>query len=240
MTTTQTKALELLAIGDCNTGGTREHGSHFNVPKQLSEKLQRKDVHTELHNYGTTMSTCREGVRMSEDHQQAADYLLLNFGLVDAWITSIPQVYISYYPDNKLKKIARKLLKSLKKRLRGPAKKGWVRSGFVIEPEEYKLKMQAIIDRQQAQNPKLNVILWGSAPTDNEERNSWLARYDGYLREIAGDQHHFLDTAKLINHAIAEGAERDELYDDSVHLSAQGASLIATAMKDIILQDRQD
>lgn len=237
MSISQNTALELLAIGDCNTGGTREHGSHFNVPKQLSEKLQRKDIPTKLHNYGTTMSTCREGVRMSEDHQQAADYLLLNFGLVDAWITSIPQVYISYYPDNKLKKFARKLLKSLKKRLRGPAKKGWVKSGFVIEAEEYKEKMQAIIDRQLAQNPELKVILWGSAPTDNEERNAWLTRYDGYLRELAEGRYYFLDTAKLINDAIAEGAERNELYDDSVHLSAQGASLIATAMKDIIVQN---
>jgi len=229
--------LQLLAIGDCNTGGTREHGTHFNVPKQLKEKLQRQGIDCELHNYGTTMSTCREGLQMSKDHQQAADYLLLNFGLVDAWKTSIPQIYISYYPDNKLKKIARKLLKSLKKRLRGPARKGWVKSGFAVEPDEYQSKMRSIIELQLRLNPQLKVILWGSAPTDNEERNAWLASYDEYLKEIANGKYHYLDTAELIKQAIDSGAERNDIYDDSVHLSAQGASLIASAMQSIIVEE---
>lgn len=236
---TDNKKLELLAIGDCNTAGAIEYGTHFNAPKQLCEKLQRQDIPCQLHNYGTTMSTCREGLCMSGDHKQPADWMLLNFGLVDAWMTSIPQVYISYYPDNRLKKFARKLLKSLKKRLRGPAQKGWVSSGFVIEPDEYKTSMQAIIDQQRQQNPNLKVLLWGSAPTDDEERNSWLARYDGYLQELVGENDFFLDTGSLIREAIAEGAERDELYDDSVHLSAQGASLVANAMLDIILKSER-
>ena len=237
---TDGKKLSILAIGDCNTGGTRDHGTHFNVPKQLTEKLELAGRQCELHNYGTTMSTCREGIAMSAAHSQAADWLLLNFGLVDAWITSIPQVYISYYPDNKLKKIARKLLKSLKKRLRKPAQKGWVRSGHVIEAEEYSQNLQRIIDTQRQKNPNLRVLLWGSAPTDNTERNQYLKQYDGYLRDLKQDQDLFFDTAELINAQLcAEPAiNREALYDDSVHLSAKGAGLIADKLKDLIIDSQ--
>ena len=75
-----------------------------------------------------------------------ADVVLINFGLVDAWITSIPAVYVPYYPDSFFRKQARKVLKSLKRRLRSPLVRRVIRCGPCVPLEEYLRNVRRMVE----------------------------------------------------------------------------------------------
>ena len=80
--------LRLVAVGDCNTGGANGTAADDQVPARLADRLRAQGIECDVQNLGRTMSTTREGqARMSRD-ANAADLLLINFGLVDAWVTS--------------------------------------------------------------------------------------------------------------------------------------------------------
>ena len=216
-------SLKVLAIGDCNTAGTAEVSGPASVPGQFASLLEQQEAGCSIQNLGYTMSTSREGLARSEDEAQYCDVLLLNFGLVDAWVTSLPKIYISYYPDNPLKKFFRKLLKSLKKRLRGKLIRKLIPVGQVVPVEEFTRNITQIIKNVKTKSPDATIILWGTVPVDgDEQRNANLIIYDKVLKKIATSNNAlFLDTANLL-----EGQSTQSLYLDTVHLSTEGAAYI--------------
>ena len=229
--------LRLLAIGDCNTGGV-EHGDPTErVPSQLALRLNALGVPCVEQNLGYTMSTSREGlVRIGRD-AGPADLLLLNFGLVDAWITSLPRLYLSYYPDNPAKRAGRKLLKSVKRRLRAPALRRFVPLGEVVPLDEYDRNLRQILAAGFARNPNMHAILWTTvAVRDDDARNRSIARYNGRLARIVETTPgaRLLDTDRAL--ATLPPAQR---YRDHLHLSAAAARKVAGAMAEICLTEIQ-
>lgn len=178
------------------------------------------------------MNTSREGIAKAEEHPQPADMLLLSFGLVDAWITTIPMFYVSYYPDSKLKRRTRKLLKSLKKRLRHPLLKCLVPTGPVVKEKEFEQNIERIIASFRKRNPDLKLVLWGAAPTDDAQRNLVLERYNVLLSSIAARY----DGAYLDTQGVLAGTERSYMFDDAVHLSAPACEQVAEALLPLVLK----
>src|SRR5690606_11690055 len=91
------------------------------VPARLVKALSLTRSDWDLDNLGATMNTSREGVARLRACSRPADLLIINFGLVDAWVTSAPWLYVPYFPDNVIRKWSRKILKSVKRRLRSQA-----------------------------------------------------------------------------------------------------------------------
>lgn len=216
-------AFQLLAIGDCNTSGIGGH----NVPDLLVKLLnanEKREIN--LNNLGAAMYTTREGVEIAQQIDEDAEFLVLSFGLVDAWITSVPNLYVGYFPDNPIKRQGRKLLKSLKKKLRGKALRRVIPVGPVVEEEEFVNNLTRIINTLRAQNPDLRILLWGSAPTLDDERNVILKQYDEILRQTAARYNgRYLDTKQVVT-----PHPRDQMFDDPVHLSEEACQLVAKAM----------
>lgn len=217
------RTLKILAIGDCNTCGIGGH----NVPDLLSQYLcDFQDTKINVTNLGAAMYTTREGIERAQQITEDPGLLLLSFGLVDAWITSIPKVYISYYPDNPIKRQGRKLLKSLKKKLRSETLRKLIPVGPVVEEKEFIENITQIIEDLRAKNPELQILLWGAAPTQDSARNAILERYDDILRQTAELYYgKYLDTKQLV-----KPYPRDQMFDDAVHLSEEACQLVAKAM----------
>lgn len=225
-----TQKLRILAIGDCNTSGV-SGSQHLNVPRSLCRLLNEDGIETDLTNLGATMNTSREGIARARDYKYPADVVLLNFGLVDAWQTALPDLYISYYPDRKIKRFFRGLLKSLKKRIRSPFWRKVLPQGWCVEIREYRDNMQQIIDIVRTHSPSAQIIVWGSAPTRlNAERSGWLADYDLVLADLAAKGgHRYLDTKTLLAPYATEA-----IFQDHVHLSPQGYDIVAAGMKPLL------
>jgi lysophospholipase L1-like esterase len=217
----------LRAVGDCNTRGAEQLPASDCLPARLAQALREQGTAYHVDNLGATMNTSREGVNRLSDCTAPAAVLLINFGLVDAWVTSAPWCYVPYYPDNVARKWARKTLKSLKRRLRS----GWVRrligAGPVVPLREFRVNVGKMIDIERARSPHVQVVLWNSVPTQgNPDRNLMLTRYNDSLREIARQKDClFFDAAAEIAQLPAEQAFLDE-----VHLTGAGAEHLARSL----------
>ena len=81
------RPLKILALGDCNTSGT---GSGATIVDQTVRRLQTAGIACEAVNWGHTMTTTREGLARCRRDRPHADVALLNYGLVDSWVTTVP------------------------------------------------------------------------------------------------------------------------------------------------------
>ena len=226
-----TPPLRLLAVGDCNTAGKNESPSGASIPEKLAAWLERRGMATVLQNLGYTMSTSREGLARVQRDARPADVLLLNFGLVDAWVTSIPAVYLSYYPDNRLKKLGRKLLKSLKRRLRNGRLRQFIPVGEVVPLAEYERNMRRIIGAARAANPAVQIILWGTPPTrTSAERNANIARYNATLATLAAE----CGATYLATEPLLAALDVEATYLDEVHLAGAAVEQIAKALDEVL------
>ena len=170
------------------------------------------------------MATTREGVELMRRDAKPAEVVLINFGLVDTWVTSIPRIYVPYYPDSYLRKNLRKLLKSVKRRLRSPWLRRFVPRGQVVPIDEYAQNISAMISIARDQNPEATILLWGSPPVQNDPaRNANLEQYNRRLELIAAETNSlFVATTTLVNQFSDE-----EAYLDAVHLNDVATEAIA-------------
>lgn len=214
---------KILFMGDCNTSGIESDPSD-NIANILGGMLREKGIEAQVTNLGEGMHTTREGVGKAKHYREEADVLILNYGLVDAWATSLPQFYVLYYPSNPVRKIARKLLKSLKKRLRGYRN---VPRGVAVPINEYVANLNTIIAQIKITSPDMKVILWGTAPTrGDEKRDEDIKRYDAALRQLAETENMvFIDTRSL----MADLPTKDA-YKDEVHIKKKPQEIIAAKM----------
>lgn len=234
---TPSRKIRLLAVGDCNTAGALGSGDEDRVAAQLAARLEAAGWTCTEQNLGYTMSTTREGVARMRRDARPADLLLLNFGLVDAWVTTIPQIYVPYYPDGNFKRFSRKLLKSLKRRLRTPRLRRFIPVGEVVPIEEYQYNMRRIIDIARDNNPDVRILLWGTVPVIGDaERSRNIARYNVRLREIANSEPHtwYYETTTAL-----QGLSPDDAYLDHFHIAKSAADRIAEEMMEICLTRMQ-
>lgn len=216
--------LRLLAVGDCNTSGV-DGFPHDTMPEELKKLFQAEGKGVHLTNLGQGMYSTREGLACLSEYHAPADIALINFGLVDAWRVALPTWYLSYYPDNGLKKFLRKMLKSLKKRMRNPKIRRHLPVGNTVPIDEYDTRISQMIAHIRAHSPDVKIMLWSTVPTMKDtDRNQEIIRYNARLDDIARRQNClFVDT-----HPLFVPYSYDELYIDPVHLHAFGQKLIAT------------
>ncbi len=216
--------LRVMAVGDCNTWGIAEPPVGNTILDKFCRQLDLYGLATASQNLGCGMATSREGITRMQLDAEPADVVLLNFGLVDTWMTTIPRIYILYYPDNFLRKRLRKLLKFVKRRLRNPRLRSFVPVGPVVTLDEYAENFRTMIALSRAKNPHATVLLWGSPPVQGDPaRNANLQRYNQCLQSVARETGSaYVDTDILINQLPADSA-----YLDAVHLSETATQAIA-------------
>lgn len=220
-------ALRVLALGDCNTSGITFPPIGNTIVDKFCHHLEQQGYSTTSQNLGAGMATTREGVLLARLKAECADVAIINFGLVDTWITSIPRFYVLCYPNNPLRKRARKLLKFVKRRLRSPWLRRFIPVGPVVPIDEYTEKIDEMISLVRAKNPRATILLWGSPPVQNDPaRNANLERYNKQLALIAQDTNSlFVPTTPLVQKLSNETA-----YLDEVHLNEDATEAIASKL----------
>ncbi|MFG0336311.1 MAG: SGNH/GDSL hydrolase family protein [Maioricimonas sp. JB049] len=225
----------IVAIGDCNTSGTGRPSEENCVPSRLAQLLGDAGMPCTVQNLGYRMSTTREGLVRTQRDAKPADFVLINFGLVDAWITSIPRIYVPYYPDNVVRKQARKLLKWTKRRLRSPLARRFVPIGTVVPQDEYVQNLRRIVEIVRVWPTEPTVLLWGTALTvGNPERSASIRQYNAGMQELAGD----LGVPYIDTPALMEEIDVADAYQDRTHLDAPAIERVAQAMASVVLQRR--
>ena len=219
--------LRVLAVGDCNTCGITIPPAGNTILDKFCRHLEDNGLGTTCQNLGYGMATTREGVERMRRDAQAAHIVLINFGLVDTWVTSIPKWYVPYYPETPFRKRLRKLLKSVKRRLRSPWLSPLVPTGHVVEIDEYTENIREMIAIARANYPRVHILLWGSPPVQHDPvRNENLSRYNRRLEGLAAEHKaSYVSTAPLIGSLTAQQA-----YVDAVHLSEASTAAIASQL----------
>lgn len=222
--------LRVLAVGDCNTYGILEPPIGNTILDKFCLELSNAGFETHSQNLGCGMATTREGIQRMKLDANAADVVLINFGLVDTWITSIPKCYVLYYPETWLRKRLRKLLKFVKRRLRSPLLRKFVSVGPVIAPEEFAENLRTMISLARDNTPHAKILLWGSPPVQNDrERNENLERYNRILADVAVETESlYVETASLVRQLPAS-----EAYLDLVHLNEVATAKIAQKLASV-------
>ncbi|MEZ6123798.1 MAG: SGNH/GDSL hydrolase family protein [Planctomycetaceae bacterium] len=213
--------LRILALGDCNT--ITADPNQGTVPDGLSAAMEKIGFRVTVCNLGGGMETCREGLARLQDSEFVPDLAVINFGLVDSWVTSIPGIYLPYYPDSPAKRLIRKPLKSLKRHLRSALLRGIVPRGHVVACSEYSERITAMVQEIRDRNSRAAIYLWATLPVAGQpDRAEHLRTYNGILNRIATEQQTgFISTPELLSSLSA-----DEKLIDGVHLSKAAANLI--------------
>jgi lysophospholipase L1-like esterase len=216
-----------IAYGDCNTEGLK--GYHNQVwPGIVAEHLGLA-----LTNCGHTMSTTRELLCYANTYPPS-DYRLafIQYGLVDSWLTFRGAPYVLYYPDNPLRKFARKLVKKLKKwarRLRLQDRLGAVEQ---VPLEEYLNNVRQLV--RSARDTRF--VLVTTPPNLDQPRNPRIERYNEGLRELAGQEFN----AVLADAYQGLWQQRElTLMQDGTHLTYEGHRIIADAVLTALPTDWQ-
>ncbi len=202
----------ILALGDCNIVGANSFKGK-NYVDLVSEALK-----SEALNLGITMSTTREGkILFDEYRDKSPQILIIAYGLVDSWKTFRFAPYVLYYPDNVLRKIARKVVKKYKKIARKLGLNELLGQKYVVAPKEYVNNIEYMV------KPSKRVFLIETPPHLVETfRNPDIAYYNSLLQEIAKRHEH----AEVID--IYEDFAKDKsLYLDEIHLNQKGYDLVA-------------
>lgn len=207
----------LVALGDCNTEG------HV-PPPDAYPALVAQALGSEALNCGHTMSTVREGWQYARRKiTPRTAYLLVQYGLVDSWITFRGAPYVLYYPDNPFRKLARKLVKKIKKVGRRAGLHRWLGTKHVVGTTEYAQTLGAIIRHARSCAPGVVICLIATPPHLEEWRNPAIQEFNRVMQNVARETHClFVDVYPLFR-------GRPELYADSTHLNAEGHRVIAAA-----------
>lgn len=211
-----------VVYGDCNAEGLQD--KTFPVWAEIVCQM----LSLELTNCGHTMSTTRELLHFAEAFPpQNYQLAFIQYGLVDSWLTFRGAPYVLYYPDNPRRKLARKLVKKLKK---------WARRfhlqdrwGAVeqVPLEEYLGNIEQVIRSA----PDTRFVLVATPPNLDEPRNSHIERYNEGLHRLAQEQNNAV-TADAYQEMWRQ--KNQSLMSDGTHLTFGGHSIMASAVIDAL------
>jgi hypothetical protein len=214
-----------LALGDCNTLGIRENEGNA-YPERISAALQLKAM-----NKGYTMSSSYEMVELFRDNM-AEDIVLVSIqcALVDSWRTFRYAPYVKYYPDNILRKIARKVIKKYKKVARRLGLQHYFGDKYVVDESVYLQNLREIIETTE-----IPVLLIETTPTSDPERNRHIRHYNQLLERLADRYSH-----TFIVRCFDDFLRNMDQYimDDGVHITDAGYDLITAKVVNLV-EDRQ-
>lgn len=209
----------LVAYGDCNTLGFRTcEGNAY--PEQVAAKLG-----LQVKNLGHTMSTTRELLTYARDYPPSNyDVALVQYGLVDSWLTFRHSPYVLYYPDSRGRRLLRRLTKKIKKFARRLNLQQWLGAVTVVPIEEYVDNIR----RTALSAPATRFVLVGTAPNLDEPRNPRILAFNRALQALASELPNacYVDTFSLIE------PRKDSLFfPDGTHLNAEAQAIVANAVQ---------
>ncbi|WP_165857674.1 SGNH/GDSL hydrolase family protein [Marinobacter sp. JSM 1782161] len=216
-----------VAYGDCNTEGVDGYAG------ALWAGLVADAWGLRLTNCGHTMSTTRELRRYAEFFPPANYSLaLIQYGLVDAWLTFRGAPYVLYYPDNPWRRFLRKWVKKIKKRARRFRLHERLGSVEQVPLPEYLAHIRQVVTSA----PDTLFVLVATAPNRDESRNPHIRRYNAALETLARE----LDNAVYADAYEAIWAQRDRtLMADGTHLTEAGHRLLADRVIRALRQRQQ-
>jgi lysophospholipase L1-like esterase len=207
------------AYGDCNTEGFRT------LDGSVYAQLIADAYGLTLMNCGHTMSTTRELLQFADAFPASASALvLIQYGLVDSWLTFRGSPNILYCPDNPRRKLARKLVKKFKKwacRLQLQKILGAIEQ---VPIEEFLSNIRLVVRSA----PNTQFVLVATAPNLDEPRNPRIMKYNEALSALASE---------AVNAVYADAwhelwEDRDScLMSDGTHLTAKGHRLVANSVQ---------
>jgi lysophospholipase L1-like esterase len=211
--------LNILALGDCNTQGDI-HFKNNSFPEKFAKK-----INATVKNCGYTMSTTREMKYFAKKYLKNANIVLIQYGLVDSWKTFKYAPYVLYYPDNFLRKIARKFTKKYKKTARKCGLNKTLGESSVVPLEQYKTNIENLISN----NKDKKFILIDTVPNKDFSRNDEIKKYNKALKEIAqsyeNTQHLELFEIFINN--------MDKYYLDETHINGDGYDTITERLLEL-------
>lgn len=211
--------MNILALGDCNTQGDT-HYKNNSFPEKFAEKINAK-----VQNCGYTMSTTIEMQHFAKEYLSDADIILIQYGLVDSWKTFKYAPYVLYYPENFLRKIARKFTKKYKKIARKCGLNKTLGENNVVPIEQYKTNIENII----TDNSNKTFILIDTVPNKDISRNDEIEKYNRALKEIS-NRHKNVYHLKLFEIFMDK---MDEYYLDNTHINGRGYDAIANLLLEL-------
>jgi lysophospholipase L1-like esterase len=201
--------------------------SPISIVDVVATSLRAAGCECEVTNFGQTMTTTCEGLARVRHRRAGVDVALINYGLVDSWVTSLPRLYVPYYPDSRARRWARKLLKHVKRRLRSERVRRWIPTGTVVPLDDYERHLRRMVSRLRAARPEVVIVFWSTAHVlDNPARNANIDRYNARMRRIAFEcRCVFIETQSVL-HDLTDA----ESYRDSVHLSRAAIQRLGAAI----------
>lgn len=211
--------MNLLALGDCNTQGDT-HYRNNSFPEKFAKK-----INATVQNCGYTMSTTREMQYFAKEYLPDADIILIQYGLVDSWKTFKYAPYVLYYPDNFLRKIARKFAKKYKKIARKCGLNKTLGENSVVPIDQYKINIENIISN----NKDKTFILIDTVPNKDFSRNDEIKKYNRTLEEIS-QAYQNVQHLKLFEIFINS---MDKYYLDETHINGDGYDAITNQLLEL-------
>ncbi len=211
--------MNILALGDCNTLGDI-HYENNSFPERFANK-----INAHVKNCGYTMATTREMICFAKKNITIADIVLIQYGLVDSWLTFKYSPYVLYYPDNSLRKIARKIVKKYKKIARKIGLNKLIGARNVVPIDEYKNNIKTLV----ADNPDKIFILIDTVPNNHLNRNENIKKYNNILKEITKDHAncYYLDIYEIFIKNL------DNYYMDATHINGIGYEVITNRLLEL-------
>ncbi len=206
---------KLVAYGDCNTlGFLEEEGNGY--PEIIGRQLGMQ-----VSNFGHTMSTTRELLAYAHDFPPSQyDVALLQYGLVDSWLTFRHSPYVAYYPDSPWRKFLRKLVKKIKKYARVLRLQERWGAVEVVPIEEYLQNIRQVVESA----PDTRFVLIGTAPNLDEPRNPRIRRYNQSLADLAAG---YANCLYVDAYDEIYQARNRMFFDDGTHLNHDALQLLA-------------
>ena len=217
---------KILALGDCNTLGIK-HLKGDAYPERFAKALNAS-----LDNRGFTMSTTNEMLHFFRDFKKEdTEIILIQYGLVDSWKTFKYAPYVLYYPDNRWRKLFRKLVKKYKKIAKSLGFNRLFGVSNVVDLEAYRKNIESVIQ----QSPECMVFLISTIPHQDTSRNSDIMRYNDVLSQLSEQYEHVYYVGVYNDFLIHQ-----DYYLDRTHMNEKGYEKMAQAIKVIYQQATKD
>lgn len=213
----------IVAYGDCNTLGyaSCEYDAY---PERLGRLLPARVL-----NLGRTMASTRELVRYARDFPPDKHTIaMINYGLVDSWISFRNAPYVLYYPDNWLRKLLRVAVKKIKRICTRSGIAARLGPANVVPPDEFERNIASIVST----HPNVTFVLLSAFPNLDETRNPAIQAYNEILSRIARDHPHNAIHLDLYN-ALFE--QRSGFFcEDGTHINSGGHDFVAHSIAEAL------
>jgi len=215
----------ILALGDCNTLGVN-HLKENAYPEMFAKALEKT-----VENCGFTMSTTHEMLYFFENFkEQEKEIILIQYGLVDSWKTFKYAPYVLYYPDNKIRKIFRKIVKKYKKVAKKIGLNTLLGVSNVVALNTYENNIKRVLHKTR----KSRVFLIDTIPNLEISRNSEIVRYNQVL-SLLSKQYDHVHYVEVYNDFL----DRPEYYLDNTHMNEKGYERITQKILSVYSKSRE-